>query len=1098
MNKIPEERLLRLWDRYDENNDGVLQSEEISAMMNILAEEDGIDVPLPDAFIRFSMKQLDFDGDGISKDEFLNNFNTIWAARDKYSKRKTESNEAYKPLTEVQIGKLFKAFSKADPRYMSYSEFERMVKAMQEKDSREVIKESKLKMIFQKMDVNGDDRLSRDLFLAKFDVYWKNRGKKKLEASGKVLSDSEMRELWKKSDVNGDGSLSLREFGQLLNSLQAAEGRDALPESVITMIYQRIDKDGSGSIQDFEFFNNINIFWENRENIEKQAITLGGGEEGMRQMIDPGKEKAGAKMENELEVFQAMVDAKRGKTLSLPSAEPTEKKEKVGIGGGRRMMVLKRNEYPTDFIVTDDPLDDNQLEVLYHKMGGVTDLSMDGLGLLTVEHLIKGLQSCAVRDDYPKKADVDPVFISWLSHALNGKEWKGRLASPIDVTKTGFLTRWNEVFWKQRTYQAPVRRTSGDAVKMLEKGRDPTELVIKEQILKEQVHEEKKNIVKTEIEKLMSEDTTMESSLILRMKEEEMKKIDDTVVIDDHFLMRLWDAADTDRSGDLNYVELRTLLQTLNKIEGGIEIVPDDYVRKIFALLDPDNDKKIFWPDFYKHFGFFWRNRREFDLHKKPSLTEEILRRLWKRYDEDNSGYLDYGEFDLLLRKLFTREGRIEELTGDKLQSAFLHFDPDKSQKITWGEFIAGFNTFWGSNIIDEVPPTEDIVRNRLPLTLAELRAAWIQNDDDKDGILGRAELRKFLEYIKRVYNWPIIVSDATVEWCRNAIQPDIYMEIEFSDIKNRFNEHLYLRRDIFAVLREIEDNAPSPPLSDLEMGRIFREYEKDHRDKMSYKSFNRLIDAIWIQAGFEPGTFSLVMPREFFDEIDENQSGFLEWDEFKRGFQNVFRTRVRRFYKELEGDEAPLTPPDITLLFRSSDKDGDNKLKRFELEFLLDQMRTDSGLYHAKLRPNFISRAMRELDPEGWGEVTQQDFAKGFNKFWTRQKQRFEAHEAVAELSRFNSFQQYGNTLDHVSPEDFILIRNPIMPQLKTDKIYKKINKTVKNWPRMLEGPVFYGSVPTDIEKGQPIYTMGGPTSPWPGGSIRSGFYGSRQFQQF
>ncbi|XP_053386392.1 uncharacterized protein LOC123537779 [Mercenaria mercenaria] len=130
--------------------------------------------------------------------------------------------------------------------------------------------------------------------------------------------------------------------------------------------------------------------------------------------------------------------------------------------------------------------------------------------------------------------------------------------------------------------------------------------------------------------------------------------------------------ADKDKNGSLSFAEIKDVLQNAG-FKG-----TEDQLLAIFKFADANKDSKIS------------RNEYMVAVKKAPktSLKEILLRRAFKKYDKDESGYLTRDE----IISITASEEAGLNLPKEKIAEMLIALVTDKDKKISYEEFLQHFH----------------------------------------------------------------------------------------------------------------------------------------------------------------------------------------------------------------------------------------------------------------------------------------------------------------------------------------------------------------------------------------------------------------------
>lgn len=100
-------------------------------------------------------------------------------------------------------------------------------------------------------------------------------------------------------------------------------------------------------------------------------------------------------------------------------------------------------------------------------------------------------------------------------------------------------------------------------------------------------------------------------------------------------------------------------------------------------------------------------NKEKFGRDTEDKITEwekNTIKRLFKVYDKDKSGFLDITELQKLMKDLINDKGimgKIPRITEAEVEHLFDSWDKNKDNKISWQEFRNGLNN-WEWRLMDK------------------------------------------------------------------------------------------------------------------------------------------------------------------------------------------------------------------------------------------------------------------------------------------------------------------------------------------------------------------------------------------------------------
>ncbi|KAL4217061.1 hypothetical protein ACF0H5_023517 [Mactra antiquata] len=130
--------------------------------------------------------------------------------------------------------------------------------------------------------------------------------------------------------------------------------------------------------------------------------------------------------------------------------------------------------------------------------------------------------------------------------------------------------------------------------------------------------------------------------------------------------------ADKDQNGSLSFEEIRDVLR-----KAGFKGTDED-LAAIFKFADTNRDAKISRSEYVQ----------AVKKAPKTNLKEIVLRRAFKKYDKDDSGFLTRDE---IITITSSEEAGIN-LPAEKVAEMLLSLVTDADQKISYEEFLAHFN----------------------------------------------------------------------------------------------------------------------------------------------------------------------------------------------------------------------------------------------------------------------------------------------------------------------------------------------------------------------------------------------------------------------
>ena len=137
---------------------------------------------------------------------------------------------------------------------------------------------------------------------------------------------------------------------------------------------------------------------------------------------------------------------------------------------------------------------------------------------------------------------------------------------------------------------------------------------------------------------------------------------------------------DKDSSGEIAAQELKTTLRHMNLH------LDDEQVDIVLSHLDKDGDGVI---SEWEFMGVVWANKLK-TVKKKIQASAYAeggvdLEKLFRHYDRDNSGQLEFDDFQRAMRKDVGMKQ--EDATDGEIQEIFKHIDSDRSGSIGFSEF---------------------------------------------------------------------------------------------------------------------------------------------------------------------------------------------------------------------------------------------------------------------------------------------------------------------------------------------------------------------------------------------------------------------------
>jgi len=208
---------------------------------------------------------------------------------------------------------------------------------------------------------------------------------------------------------------------------------------------------------------------------------------------------------------------------------------------------------------------------------------------------------------------------------------------------------------------------------------------------------------------------------------------------------------DADSSGTLETAELKTLLDTLElPLE---EEQYQKYVQAMFKSCDADGSGRIEFREFMKLFRKIFVDKVRQANHSKKMQNQfmndaliQEQRELFFRYDEDNSGEIELGEF----RKALESEGKLK-VDDDHWEDviAELKVDEDHDGKITFDEWLHFARKFLGEKNQSGKKLQKKVKHELSKVQEAEAWEKFYQYDVDGSGHLDTCELRQLLAEVQ-------------------------------------------------------------------------------------------------------------------------------------------------------------------------------------------------------------------------------------------------------------------------------------------------------------------------------------------------------------
>lgn len=294
-----------------------------------------------------------------------------------------------------------------------------------------------------------------------------------------------------------------------------------------------------------------------------------------------------------------------------------------------------------------------------------------------------------------------------------------------------------------------------------------------------------------------------------------------------------------------------------------------------------------------------------------PKDLVQFYKKMFDSIDEDASGHIDRDELKLLAVKL----GR--PLADDELDAAMVEMDADKSGSIDFDEFFAWFS---------DVSESDQIFRE-----------AFDKADLDNTGSLDRAEVRLVLKQLGDTR-----VSKAKLESAMREMDPEQSGRVTFDSFQDWWNR----RTSLVVLAAKTEDPR------EVYLRKQFDKADTDSSGAIDRSELSRLLENI----GRPLADSELQLA---FELMDDDNSGTIEWLEFKAWFQ------------WLERDDKFLYN-----LFDSVDKDDSGTLDRAELAMIINSLSEWNKI------PIDLDAAMASMDKDNSGEVDREEFEEWWTNF--------------------------------------------------------------------------------------------------------------------
>ncbi|CEM16616.1 unnamed protein product [Vitrella brassicaformis CCMP3155] len=255
------------------------------------------------------------------------------------------------------------------------------------------------------------------------------------------------------------------------------------------------------------------------------------------------------------------------------------------------------------------------------------------------------------------------------------------------------------------------------------------------------------------------------------------------------------------------------------------------------------------------------------------------------------------------------------------------------------------------------------------------------------------AEVRELIVKIQQKEGLSGTLNDHYFAKVFKLLDPDGNNSVDKSEFFGQFNKFWKHRRR-YLTGEEGGTMNPAPAagpaetdaLTESDLKALWNAYSGGD-EKMDHGEVRKLVDRIREKEGI-PGTLQDVYYKKIFKMLDPDNSGFVDWSEFKANFNRFWRHKKRY-----------LSEGELRALWDHYDKDKSGALSRTELRVLLEKIRYRDGEREA-LSDSFLNEVFRMLDPDNSGEITWEEFSTRFNDFWTRRKRRSGADGVSAATS--------------------------------------------------------------------------------------------------
>ena len=324
--------------------------------------------------------------------------------------------------------------------------------------------------------------------------------------------------------------------------------------------------------------------------------------------------------------------------------------------------------------------------------------------------------------------------------------------------------------------------------------------------------------------------------------------------------------------------------------------------------------------------------------------------------------------------------------------------------RITREEFVGGFLRWWraaSSHLATETDMTTethllDVQSERYKV----LRALFDEVDETKDGFIALPALKKLLGALNAHHGAGIDLEGDAAQRILEHFDENGDGSISAEEFCAGFDAFINKQMREAQAAGNLKSKRVLPPVDEERaavLRELFAQFDEDNSGSLDMLEVSELLSTIQNDFNVQLGQ-GLEFAMQVFNEFDTNADGLVSEEEFVLAFDIWFksakkeakakRKAEKKGKKKANPASAAGDPEDpesvLRMLFRSHDFDKSGFLDDLEISELLKMLKEVHGL-DIGLGAAQVSAVIADMDANGDGRLSEQEFVSAFAKFWKK-----------------------------------------------------------------------------------------------------------------